>query len=174
MTSSTGGNIYVGYSQSSSADIVLSNLAVTFDGALSLPGIQPCNVVDDLTTIGGNQARLVGVTAVTDKKDYVVRAVVNMSTTGNKQLLSGALFADGANVSHDTIDLITTGTPTLSIGDGTTVTKHTASTAISAGRTRLAITSPFPTAAANTGTFANVTVTGGAAEEVIVRGHLLN
>jgi predicted extracellular nuclease len=130
--------------------------------------------VDDLTTLGGNQARLVGVTAVTNKKDYAIRAVVNMSTTGNKQLLSGALFADGANVSHDTIDLITTGTPTLSIGDGTTVTKHTASTAVSAGRTRLAVTSPFPTAAANTGTFANVTVTGGAAEEVIVRGHLLN
>jgi hypothetical protein len=108
----------------------IDNLVITPLGALSLPGIQPCAVVDDLTTIGGNQARLVGVTAVTPKRDW--RIAADTWTNGNQRILEGALIDSTADI-IDSIEQTTTGTPTTTIGSASAGSQYKASSALSAG-----------------------------------------
>lgn len=168
---------------SNQLDITFGNntAAVTVDiddveirqvGALSLLRPQVIPFSDDWTLMGGNGARLVGIHGITDDKWWRVVADVDMSTTGNKQLFGGALFNYPDKQAIDSIEHKLTGTPTFSIGDGTTATRYTASSAPGAGRSRAAIASPFPADAAKTGLFANVTATGGSAERITITGHM--
>jgi hypothetical protein len=105
-------------------------LVVRPNGALSLPVIQPIAVLDDATTIGGNQARLVGVTPVTDKRDWRISA--DTFTNGNKQVLEGTLLDSTADV-IDSIEQFTTGTPTTTVGSVSAGSQYKASSALSAG-----------------------------------------
>jgi hypothetical protein len=116
--------------QSGSGTVVLDNIYLDQIGALSLPGIQPCAVVDDLTTIGGNQARLVGVTAVTPKRDW--RISEDTWINGNQRILEGALIDSTADI-IDTIEQTTTGTPTTTIGSASAGSQYKASGALTAG-----------------------------------------
>jgi len=99
-------------------------------GALSLSGIQPCAVVDDLTTIGGNQARLVGVTPVTPKRDWRISADTWLNS--NQRILEGALIDSTADI-IDSIEQTTTGTPTVTIGSASAGVQYKASGALTAG-----------------------------------------
>ncbi|MDF3058017.1 MAG: hypothetical protein K0R17_2232 [Rariglobus sp.] len=70
--------------------IYFKNVRVNRLGALSLPGVQPIAVMDDWTGIGGNQARLVGMNPITERRDF--RIVGRTATNGNEQLLGSAVF----------------------------------------------------------------------------------
>jgi hypothetical protein len=108
----------------------IASIAYKYAGALSLPGLQPCNVVDDLTTIGGNQARLVGVTPVTPKRDWRISA--DTWANGNQRILEGALIDSTADI-IDTIEQTTTGTPTTTIGSASAGSQYKAGGALTAG-----------------------------------------
>ena len=163
-----GNQIHIGMDVAGS--YTLDDLSVIQCGALSDPIIQRCQVLDDATP-NGMAAIMVGFTPVTPKKEWRVPAFVDMSGTGNKQLLSGAFFNGPTSQALDSIDTVCTGTPTFSIGDGTTATKYTASVAHSAGNTRETLSTNYPADSAKTGIYANVTVGGGAAEKIVIRGH---
>jgi hypothetical protein len=111
-------------------NLSLDDITLTQLGALSISGIQPCNVVDDLTTIGGNQARLVGVNPVTPKRDWRISA--DTWANGNQRILEGALIDSTADI-IDTIEQTTTGTPTTTIGSASAGDQYKASSALTAG-----------------------------------------
>lgn len=142
-------------------------------GALSLPAYQPINVVDDVSGIGGNQGRILGGTPVTDKRSTRILGRINAASATNQQILGGALLPVPLNYAHEFVDVETDGSVTLSLGDGTTATRYTASTALTAGRTRIALTTPFAADAAKTGLYVNVTVAGGTYAQFSILGHLL-
>lgn len=108
----------------------IKNVKIMFGGALSLPVVQPIAVLDDATTIGGNQARLVGVTPVTDKRDWRISA--DTWANGNQRLLEGALIDSTADIIN-TIEQTTTGTPTTTIGSDSAGSQYKASSALTAG-----------------------------------------
>jgi hypothetical protein len=128
--STSSNQLVLAFSGTSGASFAISNLVVRPNGALSLPVIQPIAVLDDATTIGGNQARLVGVTPVTDKRDWRISA--DTFTNGNKQVLEGTLLDSTADV-IDSIEQFTTGTPTTTVGSVSAGSQYKASSALSAG-----------------------------------------
>lgn len=140
-------------------------------GALSLPRVQSILVVGDATAIGNNPARLRGAIGVTPNDRWTIPATIDTSTTGNKQLLGGSVFLEPLRNGFDYIDVETDGSPTLSIGDGTTATRYTASTALSAGRTRIALSNNFPADSAKTGIYCNVTSASGTYAKFTIVGH---
>ena len=142
-------------------------------GALSLPSVQPINVLDDVSGIGGNQGRLLGCTGVTDKHSTRILGRINAASATNQQILGGAVLPVPLNHGIEFVDAETDGSVTLSLGDGTTATRYTASTALTAGRTRIALTTPFAADAAKTGLYVNVTSTGGTYAQFSILGHLL-
>jgi len=99
-------------------------------GAISLPGVQPIAVLDDVTSIGGNPARLLGMIPVTDNRWWRISA--ETATNGNQQLLGGDVFDSTRDV-IDTIEQVTTGTPTTTIGSASAGAQYKASGALSAG-----------------------------------------
>ena len=99
-------------------------------GALSLPSVQPINVLDDVSGIGGNQGRMLGCSPVTDKTAWRISA--NTWTSGNQQILAGSIL----DSTKDVIDLVeqsTTGTPTTTIGSASAGSGYKSSSALSAG-----------------------------------------
>lgn len=154
------------------AALDIDDITTTQLGALSDPIIQPCQVLDDATP--NNRASiLVGFTPITTRKDWRIPALVDMSSTGNKQLLAGAVFESPTKQAIDTIESTCAGSPTFSIGDGTTATKYTASVAHTAIRLRETVSANFPADSAKTGLYANVTAlhASSTAELIVVRGH---
>jgi hypothetical protein len=120
----------IGFGGSNGATFAVDDITALPLGALSLPGVQPIAVMDDWTGIGGNAARLVGMTPVTDIRFWRVSA--DTATNGNQQLLGG----DVVDSTKDVIDLIeqtTTGTPTTTIGSASAGAQYKASGALSAG-----------------------------------------
>ncbi len=89
------GRIYLTLAGFSTASFSIDNFSVKLVGALALPVVQPCLVLDDATP-NGQCARLVGMTPVTPRKDF--RIVARTATNGNEQLLGGSLFADYTSV----------------------------------------------------------------------------
>jgi hypothetical protein len=128
--STSSNQLVLAFSGTSGASFAISNLVVRPNGALSLPVIQPIAVLDDATTIGGNQARLVGVTPVTNKRDW--RICADTWTNGNQRILEGALIDSTADI-IDTIEQTTTGTPTTTIGSDSAGSQYKASSALTAG-----------------------------------------
>ena len=135
--------------------------------------MQPINVIDDVSLLGGNQGRLLGCTAVTDKRSTRILGRINAASATNQQILGGALLPVPLNHAIEFVDVECDGSVTLSLGDGTTATRYTASTALTAGRTRIALATPFAADAAKTGLYVNVTVTGGTYAQFSILGHLL-
>ena len=99
-------------------------------GALSLPSVQPINVIDDVSGIGGNQGQLLGCTAVTDKTNW--RISVNTWTSGNQQILAGSIL-DSTKHIIDQVEQSTAGTPTTTIGSASAGSQYKASGALAAG-----------------------------------------
>lgn len=145
-------------------------LGLLFDGV-----VQPCRVIDDAGP-NGVVGRLVNrVDPITDRRDWRILATVDMTNTGNKQLLGGEVFINADRQAIDSIEFTAAGSPTVNgIGDGTTATRYAGSVALTPGRTRAAVANPFPADAAKTSLYANVTTAhaSSAAEKVIVRGHV--
>ena len=102
-------------------------------GAISLPSVQPINVIDDVSGIGGNQGRLLGCTAVTSRTDWTIRQDVVHAGADNKRILEGELIDD----TRDVIDFIeqrpSTGTPTTLLGSVSAGAQYKASSALAAG-----------------------------------------
>ena len=140
-------------------------------GAAFFPVVQPCRIVDDA---GANQIGGVltaGVLPVTAKMDFRIAGSVSTAAIAAVQLFASPVFIDPTVIALDTIEIKPTGTPTLSIGDGTTVTKYTASAAKTAVWTRETISANYPADVAKTGVTVNVTATGGTTCAVVIRGH---
>lgn len=157
------------------AGLSITNLKCVVLGALSLRLIQRGGVIGDATNIGDNPARLVGMRAITDKKDFQWKTPpIATDAIATIQLLGGACFSDPAVTSIDVLEPEGTGAETSSIGDGTTPTKYTASTAKAVGPNRPAIASHFPADSAKTGLFYNITAAGaaGTITRINVMGHV--
>ena len=120
----------------------ISAVSVRYCGALSLPGIQPIPVLDDTTGIGGNSARLVGMTPVTARRDF--RIVARTATSGNEQLLGGAVF-DEVNryrITHWTINNLGT-SRTVSLGNTSGGTAYASGITAGAGLSDVTPTTRF-------------------------------
>jgi hypothetical protein len=74
--------------QSGSGTVVFDNIYLDQIGALSLPAVQPINVLDDVSGIGGNQAYLVGTTPIAKGKQGVIR----QSLTASSYLLNSQVL----------------------------------------------------------------------------------
>ena len=111
-------------------NLYLKNIRVKHLGALSLPSVQPINVIDDVSLLGGNQGRLLGCTAVTDKTNWRISA--NTWTSGNQQILAGSIL-DSTKHIIDQVEQSTTGTPTTTIGSASAGSQYKASSALTAG-----------------------------------------
>lgn len=151
----------------------IRNVKIIDLGPIAKWVIQPCRIADDAT---GNRIPLVltsGLTPITTRRTWRIPVAVDMTSTGNKQLLGAALFESPQNQALDNIDVECAGAPTFSIGDGTTATKYAASATYTAGRTRPALASPYPADSAKTGIYANVTGAhaASAAEKITISGH---
>ena len=148
-----------------------SGVTLTELGPVFRPVVQPCRIVDDS---GPNQVGGVltaGVLPVTDRMDFRIAGSVATTAIAAVQLFAAPVFIDPTVIALDTIDIKPTGTPTMSIGDGTTVTKYTSSGAKTAVWTRETISANYPADSAKTGVHVNVTATGGTTVAVVIRGH---
>jgi len=130
-------NTTIGYSfpiftqtSAGSFTFTVDNLKLEFLGALSLPVVQPIACLDDATTLGGNQARLLGMIPVTDKRDWRISADTWLAS--NQRILEGALIDSTADI-IDSIEQTTTGTPTVTIGSASAGVQYKASGALAAG-----------------------------------------
>lgn len=110
--------------------IFIDDVSVTQLGALSLPSVQPIAVLDDVTALGGNQARLVGMVPITETRAWRISADTN--TNGNQQLLGSSLVDSSTDV-IDQIEQTTAGTPTTTIGSASGGSQYKASGALTAG-----------------------------------------
>jgi hypothetical protein len=92
--------------------------------------VQPINVIDDVSGIGGNQGRMLGCSPVTDKTNWRISA--NTWTNGNQQILAGSILDSTKDV-IDQVEQSTTGTPTTTIGSISAGSQYKASGALTAG-----------------------------------------
>lgn len=111
-----------------SISAAISNLRVYPLGPLDRPIYQPALVTDD--AFGRFSRRLVGMTPVSSKSDF--RIIGNTATSGNEQVLSGAVLEDSDAV-IDSVEFDTDGTPTITLGSASGGAQYVASTALSAG-----------------------------------------
>jgi hypothetical protein len=115
-------------------------------GALYIPSIQPILVVDDATGIEGNQARLLGMIPVTERKDW--RIVDSTATNGNEQILGGATFIDTNRHRIDSWVINNLGTSkTVSLGNVSAGTQYASSITAAAGLTEVTLATRFNTTA---------------------------
>jgi len=145
LTPTVGGNDVLSFSTSGDTSYAISGLIITRAGALSLPGIQPCNVVDDLTTIGGNSALLVGMNTRSSSNKKVWRISDLTKTSGNEQLLGGPVFY---GTSEDLITKWTIvnagGTTTVSLGNVSGGTQYANAVSCPTGTTVITLLTAVP------------------------------
>ena len=98
--------------------VQMRNLSIKPLGALSLPSVQPINVINDVSGIGTNCGRILGAATTATSNKKVWRIADLTKTSGNEQLLGGAVFV---GTSQDYIKSWTIvnagGTTTVSLGD---------------------------------------------------------
>ena len=128
----TGGKFVI-ENLSSTGSYSIKNVKIMLGGALSLPVVQPIAVLDDATTIGGNQARLLGMTPVTDKKAWIICQDVYHAGADNKRILEGALIDTAKDVIDSIEQTPSTGTPTTLLGSVSAGAQYKASSALAAG-----------------------------------------
>lgn len=89
-TTTSQGNVVIAVTSTTQATITINS--VQLRGALSLPSVQSIGVVEDITAIGGNQARLVGNTPILlDSVPVSVIELPAISRTGSTEILGGAI-----------------------------------------------------------------------------------
>lgn len=149
----------------------LSGLTITELGPVFRPVVQPCRIVDDSgpNQIGG--VLTAGVMPVTDRTEFRIAGSVATNAVANVQMFGAPVFIDPTAVAIDTVDIKPTGTPTMSVGDGATATKYTASAAETATWTRKTVSANYPADSAKTGVYVNVTAASGTTCAVVIRGH---
>jgi hypothetical protein len=124
----------------------VDDLVVQVLGALSLPGVQPVETLDDVTAVGTNQARLYGMHPVTEKTDW--RIIFSTSTSGNESPY-GASFIfsyDRLCIDSYTITNVGTATRTVSVGNSVAGTQYINAGSCPVGRTRMTLVTPYPSA----------------------------
>lgn len=104
------------FTSTTAASITINSLERI--GALSIPSIQPINVVDDVSGIGNNCGLILGAVTTATSNKKVWRIADLTKTSGNEQLLGGAVFV---GTSQDYIKSWTIvnegGTTTVSLGN---------------------------------------------------------
>ena len=111
----------------------VSSISIQPLGALSLPAVQPINVIDDVSGIGGNQGRLLGCSPVTARTDWTIRQDVVHAGADNKRILEGSLIDNSRDVIDSIEQTPSTGTPTTLLGSVSAGAQYKASSALSAG-----------------------------------------
>lgn len=167
----SGSSIY--FSDPGTSVVYLKDVTFNELGPVFTPVVQVTRIVDDASDNNISGVLTTGVNHITLKKSWRIRAAVDTSAIANVQVLGSALFTNPIRHVIDFIDTNCTGTPTFSLGDGTTTTKYTASVAHTAIRLRESISSNFPADAAKTGIYANVTAAS-AGTVITIRGHLID
>lgn len=127
----------------SSATFKIDNFSIKRLGALSLPGLQPCNVVDDLTTIGDNCALLVGMTPIPNRN--VERIADQTITSGNEQLMGGSVFRGTSQDYIKSWTIINSGgTTTVSLGNISGGAQYASAVSCPTGTTVITLLSNVP------------------------------
>ena len=87
------GDPYLTTEGANAFNFTVSNFECTRVGAISLPATQQIDVVEDVTRIGGNQGRLVGMNPITSDNNLVsiIERPAESYTTTSIQLLGGAV-----------------------------------------------------------------------------------
>jgi hypothetical protein len=136
VTTTTSGQLYVIIAISSITQATFTINSAKLFGAISIPSIQPILVLDDVTTIEGNQARLLGMVPVTERKDW--RIVDSTATSGNEQILGGATFLEVNRHRIDSWVINNLGTSkTVSLGNVSAGTQYASSITAAAGLTEV-------------------------------------
>ena len=75
------------------SNITISSIEWYVDGAISIPAAQQIDVVEDVTKLGGNQGRLIGMTPITNDNNLlsIIERPAESYTTTSIQLLGGAV-----------------------------------------------------------------------------------
>jgi hypothetical protein len=142
VTTTTSGQLYVVIAISSTTQAPFTINSAKLFGALSIPSIQPIPVIDDATGIEGNQARLLGMIPVTERKDW--RIVDSTATSGNEQILGGATFLEANRHRIDSWVINNLGTSkTVSLGNASAGTQYASSITAAAGLTEVTLSTRF-------------------------------
>jgi hypothetical protein len=123
--------------------MLIDNVVLTRFGALSLPQVQTIPIIDDVTRVGGNPARLVGMIGITQKRDW--RIVKSTATNGNEQLLGGSVFLSADRNRIDSWVINNLGSSrTVSLGNASAGTQYASSITAAAGLNDVTPTTRFP------------------------------
>lgn len=111
-------NSYVNFNTAAETDYVISNLSVSYPGALSLLGVQIGNAVTDCTVIGTNPAALIGLTPTPQQSNTgQISAVVSWTGTHENKNIGSTISLP----SNAVITGITTLATSASSGSGLTI-----------------------------------------------------
>lgn len=127
-TANATGDFRIGWRITAATNFSHGEMTISDAGPLDRPIYQPALATDD--TLGRFSRRLVGMTSVSSKSDF--RIIGNTATSGNEQVLSGAVLED-ADAVVDSVEFDTDGTPTITLGSASGGAQYVASTALSAG-----------------------------------------
>jgi hypothetical protein len=113
-------------------NLYFKNIVLRRTGALSLPAVQPVPVVRDLTTLGGNQARLVGMTPIpgTEASPFTfIEVPATAFTAGTWTQILGGVLLGGRRQRIVSISGNSSANTTLDVGtNGSTATLVSAQT----------------------------------------------
>ena len=125
-------------------DIIIDNVVIRRIGALSLLAVQPILVIDDVTGIGDNQARLLGMMPITPRRDW--RIVYSTATSGNEQIHGGPVFdvPERLRIASWLVNNRGASTRTASLGVSSGNNAYAASVSCPAGRTEITPATRFP------------------------------
>ena len=117
-TSSGSANVQIRQTNAGTMVLTVDDISIMQLGALSLPAVQPINVLDDVSGIGTNCGLILGAATTATSNKKVWRIADLTKTSGNEQLLGGAVFV---GTSQDYIKSWTIvnagGTTTVSLGN---------------------------------------------------------
>lgn len=149
-------------------------------GAVSATVVQPTLTLRD-TSGNGKDWSLLSVSPVTQSKDWVIRAEVDLTTGAGsaKQLFGAAVFVDATETAlEDAVWIRCAGAgAVVSVGDGTTATRYSAAVTLVAGLNRIPLSAtPWPADAAKTSLYLHLTTVSPDAADtacgVMVKGYL--
>lgn len=103
-------------------------IAGSQNGPLDRPIYQPALATND--GFGRFSRLLVGMTPASNRSTY--RIIGNTNTSGNQQILGGAVWSD-ADAVIDSVEFDTDGTPTITLGSASGGAQYVGSTALTAG-----------------------------------------
>jgi len=106
-------------------------------GPIFKPVIQPIPVLADLGTNKLAGILTLGITPVTEKRDWEIQATTN--TSGNQQLLAASVFSDATKAVLDDWCMNTAGTPTVTAGSASAGTQYKSSGALTATRNMITL-----------------------------------